>query len=69
VPVAVERRSGTDRRQVERRARNINAYEMTPEVLELINAVNAHKSRTGRAFPTWSEMLQIIRSLGYEKRG
>lgn len=68
-PVAVERRGGQDRRQVERRApRNINAYDLGADELELINAVNAHKARTGRAFPTWSEMLKIVRGLGYEKR-
>ncbi len=67
-PVALERRDGQDRRQVERRApRNINAYDLGADELELINAVNAHKARTGRAFPTWSEMLKIVRGLGYEK--
>jgi hypothetical protein len=69
VPVAHDRRSGEDRRLVQRRApRNINGYELGADELELIHAVNAHKARTGRAFPTWSELLQIVRSLGYEKR-
>lgn len=68
VPVAVERRSGRDRRLGDRRARSMNAYELGPDELELIHAVNAHKARTGRAFPTWSELLHILRSLGYEKR-
>ena len=69
-PVAVERRSGVDRRQGERRGpRNINAYDLGADELELINAINAHKQRTGRAFPTWSEVLRIVRALGYEKRG
>lgn len=68
VPVAVERRSGRDRRLGDRRARSMNAYELGADELELIHAVNAHKARTGRAFPTWSELLQILRSLGYEKR-
>ncbi len=68
-PVAVERRSGGDRRQGERRApRNINAYDLGADELELINAINVHKQRTGRAFPTWSEVLRIVRALGYEKR-
>ena len=68
-PVPVERRSGEDRRTVQRRApRNINAYELGPDELEFIQAIGAHKERTGRAFPTWSEVLGILRSLGYEKR-
>jgi hypothetical protein len=68
-PVPVERRSGEDRRVGQRRApRNINAYELGSEELEFIQAIGAHKERTGRAFPTWSEVLGILRSLGYEKR-
>lgn len=68
-PVAVDRRSGEDRRLVQRRApRNINAYELGPDELEFIQAIGAHKQRTGRAFPTWSEVLGILRALGYEKR-
>ena len=68
-PVAVDRRSGDDRRVGQRRApRNINAYELGGDELEFIQAIGAHKERTGRAFPTWSEVLGILRSLGYEKR-
>lgn len=68
-PVPVDRRTGVDRRTVQRRApRNINAYELGGEELEFIQAIGAHKERTGRAFPTWSEVLSILRSLGYEKR-
>jgi hypothetical protein len=66
--VAVERRSGLERRAEPERRRNINQYDMEPDVLELINAVNRFKERTGKPFPTWSEVLGILRSLGYEKR-
>lgn len=67
-PVPVERRSGGDRRSGDRRTpRNINAYDLGADELEFIHAINAHKQRTGRAFPTWSEVLRIIRALGYEK--
>jgi hypothetical protein len=67
-PVDVERRVGTDRRQAQRRTpRNINAYELGPDELEFIQAIHAHKARSGRAFPTWSEVLRILRELGYEK--
>ncbi|MFM8387410.1 MAG: hypothetical protein ACKOCB_11430 [Planctomycetia bacterium] len=51
-----------------RTRRNMNGYDLAPEVAELIRAVNAFKDRTGRAFPAWSELLQILRDLGYEKR-
>ena len=37
------------------------------ETLEFLQAVDEFKRKTDKAFPTWSEILQIIRSLGYHK--
>lgn len=71
VPVPVERRSGIDRRSgLERRdtGKRGGEYDLDEDTMEFIRAVGAFKERTGRAFPTWSEILQILRDLGYEKR-
>ena len=69
VPVPVERREA-ERRQVDRRAkRSINQYDLEADTLEFINAINEFKRASGRSFPTWSQVLEILRSLGYEKRG
>lgn len=72
VPVSVERRSGKDRRQEgDRRAdagKRAGSYDLDAETLEFIHAVSAFKERTGAAFPTWSDILGILRDLGYEKR-
>lgn len=69
IPVEAERRSGTDRRSGKpRRKRAMNQYDMGDDVLEFVNAINAFKARAGKAFPTWSEVLEILRELGYEKR-
>jgi hypothetical protein len=35
--------------------------------LEFMLAMNEYKHRSGRMFPTWSEVLEVLRSLGYEK--
>lgn len=35
--------------------------------LWLMSAMDTYKRRSGRAFPTWSEVLEVIRSLGYRK--
>lgn len=67
VPVAVDRRKG-DRRKGPRRKRSMNQYDLEAETLEFINAINRFKERSGRPFPTWSEVLTILRELGYEKR-
>ncbi len=66
VPVKVERRAA-DRRKGPRRKRSMNQYDMDADVLEFINAINLFKNQSGRPFPTWSEVLGILRELGYEK--
>jgi hypothetical protein len=71
VPVAVERRSGIDRRSgVDRRdaGKRGGEYDLDADTMEFIGAVNAFKARTGKPFPTWSEILGILRALGWEKR-
>jgi hypothetical protein len=35
--------------------------------LEFILAVDEYKRTSGRMFPTWSEILEVLRGLGYEK--
>jgi hypothetical protein len=70
VPVAHERRSGVDRRVTpDRRAgRRAGGYDLDEDTLELIAAVGKYRERTGKTFPTWSDLLDILRSLGWEKR-
>jgi hypothetical protein len=72
VPVALERRAGTERRKEgDRRAdagKRAGSYDLDAETMEFIHAVSAFKERTGAAFPTWSDILGILRELGYEKR-
>ena len=68
-----ERRAAGDRRQVERRkpgrgVRSINQYDMSPDVLEFVNAVNRHREMSGNRFPSAGDILQILKDLGYEKR-
>jgi hypothetical protein len=35
--------------------------------MEFMLAMNEYKIQSGRMFPTWSEVLEVLRSLGYEK--
>jgi len=37
------------------------------ENLEFLQAMDEFKRRTGKAFPTWTEILDILKSLGYRK--
>ena len=69
--MAVERRCLERRAKVSRR-RQIDPTtcerDYTPEEVEFISALEQYKRRSGRMFPTCSEVLEVIRGLGYEKR-
>lgn len=66
---ANERRQG-DRRKVERR-RQIDPTtcerDYTDDEIEFMKAMDEYKRRSGRQFPTWSEVLEVLRSMGYRK--
>jgi hypothetical protein len=68
IPVALERRSGRDRREGERRRqvdpttceRDYNDQEIT-----FMKAMDLYKRHNRRPFPTWSEVLEVLHALGY----
>jgi hypothetical protein len=70
-PVAFERRTGERRAKVNRR-RQIDPTtcerDYSVEEVEFMSALDDYKRRSGRMFPTCSEVLEVIRGLGYEKR-
>ena len=41
--------------------------EMPPDVLEFITAIDDYKRRNERPFPSWTEILEVLKGLGYEK--
>ncbi len=69
VPVAKEARQGV-RRKVQRR-RQIDPTtcerDYTNDEIEFMHALDAYKRSSGRMFPTCSEILEVIRALGYER--
>jgi hypothetical protein len=36
---------------------------------EFIEAIQQYQRASGRMFPTWSEVLEVARTLGYERSG
>ena len=70
-PVAVERRLGERREKVSRR-RQIDPTtcerDYTADEVEFMHALDQYKRTSGRMFPTCSEVLEVLRALGYEKR-
>jgi hypothetical protein len=71
LPVAVEHR-GLERRAKVNRRRQIDPTtcerDYTSDEIEFMAAIDEYKRRNGRMFPTCSEVLEVIKSLGYEKR-
>src|SRR5262245_15568972 len=71
VPVALERGSGKDRRQQGERRRQIDPTtcerEYSDEEIAFMRAMDQYKRDNRRPFPTWSEVLEVLRALGYRK--
>ncbi len=66
----VDERRTTGRRKIERR-RQIDPTtcerDYSDDEIEFMTAMDDYKRRSARQFPTWSEVLEVIRSLGYRK--
>jgi hypothetical protein len=72
IPVAIERRSGKDRRaQLGERRRQIDPTtcerDYSIDEIEFMKAMDQYKRDNRRPFPTWSEVLEVLRALGYRK--
>ncbi len=71
VAVASERRAPAERREKVNRRRQIDPTtcerDYTDEEVEFMHALDQYKRTSGRMFPTCSEILEVIRDLGYEK--
>jgi hypothetical protein len=35
--------------------------------MEFMQAIQTYKQKSGRMFPTWSEILEVLQGLGYQK--
>ena len=69
-----ERRIINDRRHALRRTedqatfqKRVEQGELTVEEIEFVRAVDRYKRKFNRPFPTWSEILAIVKELGYTK--
>jgi hypothetical protein len=43
--------------------------EYSTAEMEFMQAMHEYKQSSGRMFPTWSEVLEVLQGLGYEKPG
>jgi hypothetical protein len=68
----VDRRLGLDRQRGpgKRRSDDRRAAEegqMSDEQFEFLMAIDEYKKRNARPFPTWTEVFEVIKALGYRK--
>jgi hypothetical protein len=71
IPVTLDRRTGKDRRQLGERRRQVDPTtcekDYSDEEILFMKAMDQYKRANRRPFPTWSEVLEVLRSLGYRK--
>jgi hypothetical protein len=65
-PTGLERRRGPGRRRPDDR-RSAEEGEMTDEQFEFVFAIDTYKRLNSRPFPTWTEVLEVVKQLGYRK--
>lgn len=68
----VDRRLGLDRRRGPGRRRTDDRKaaeegQMSDEQFEFLMAIDEYKKKNARPFPTWTEVLELIKALGYRK--
>ena len=71
IPVDLDRRKGEDRRHQGERRRQVDPTtcerDYTDEEIIFMKAMDQYKRDNRRPFPTWSEVLEVLLSLGYRK--
>ena len=71
IPVAVERRTGKERRERGERRRQVDPTtcekDYSDEEIIFMKAMDQYKRANRRPFPTWSEVLEVLHALGYRK--
>lgn len=64
LPITLERRKVQRRRQIDP---TTCEREYTDEEVEFMQALDQYKRDSGRMFPTCSEILEVLRKIGYVK--
>ncbi len=65
-PTGLERRRGPGRRLSDF-ARAAEEGELTAEQFQFVAAIDAYKRANGKTYPQWTEVLEVVRLLGYRK--
>ena len=68
----VDRRLGLDRRRgpgrrLAHERKSAEEGQMSDDQFEFLMAIDEYKRKNSRPFPTWTEVLDVIKALGYRK--
>jgi hypothetical protein len=64
--LGLDRRRGPGRRLAEDR-KSAEEGQMSDEQFDFLMAIDEYKRKNARPFPTWTEVLDVIKALGYRK--
>jgi len=64
--LGLERRRGPGRRRTDDR-KAAEEGQMSDEQFTFLMAIDEYKRKNARPFPTWTEVLAVIKALGYRK--
>ena len=64
--LGLDRRRGPGRRLTDER-KSAEEGQMSEEQFAFILAIEEYKKKNSRPFPTWTEVLEVIKALGYRK--
>lgn len=68
---SLQARRAANARKTSGRRRNIDPTtserDYSRDEIEFMTAMQEYKRRSGRMFPTWSEVLEVLHDLGYQK--
>ena len=64
--VGLDLRRGPGRRLTDAR-KSAEEGQMSDEQFEFLMAIQEYKKKNARPFPTWTEVLEVIKALGYRK--
>jgi len=64
--IGLDRQRGPGRRRSDER-KSAEEGQMSDEQFDFIMAIDEYKRANSRPFPTWTEVLEVIKALGYRK--
>ena len=64
--LGLDRRRGPGRRLTDDR-KSAEEGQMSEEQFAFLMAIDEYKKKNARPFPTWTEVLEVIKALGYRK--